>query len=123
MESQFQCVAASDPDETGFALVMLFTVVACILLANMLIAMMTNTFNNVVAEQEQNFAFNRVREMLYAEDAGALPPPFNLLALPYIAVQGCALCLTGRTDSFVPAALKAGACEWRGYPHESYCYA
>ena len=75
--------------------------------------MMPNAFNNVHAEQELNFAFNRVREMLYAEDSGALPPPFNLLSIPYMGVQAGSLLATGRTDSFVPPSLCLEAAERR----------
>jgi len=83
MQSEFDCVSKLKHKEFGMAILVLFTVISALLLANMLIASMTKTFDDVYEAQEQNFAFNRARDMMGAEHLAPLPPPLNLLSLPY----------------------------------------
>jgi len=67
----------------GTTLLMSFSVMMVLLLSNMLIASMAKTFDNVYSEQEVNFAFQKARNMLNAEFMDPLPPPLNILTMPF----------------------------------------
>ena len=73
---------------------MTFVVAMALLIANMLIASMAKTFDDVYTDQETNFAFHWARNMLNAEFLEPLPPPLNMLSMPYYVARAVLLVLS-----------------------------
>ncbi|XP_031565298.1 short transient receptor potential channel 5-like [Actinia tenebrosa] len=66
--------------ETGVFLFGLFQVLAVIVAVNMLIAMMTKSFENITSNATKKWKVSRTRIwMFWVEEGSSLPPPFNLL--------------------------------------------
>ena len=91
MQGEFECVHASERGAVGIAILHGYVITAVLLLANMLIASMAHTFDDVYSEQEKNFAFQNARVMLFAQHLDTLPPPFNLLTVPFYAARALLL--------------------------------
>jgi len=90
MAGDFGCVAGAPSHTLAIAatvILMTFVVTMALLLANMLIASMAKTFDDVYSDQETNFMFQRARNMLSCDSIDPLPPPFNLLSLPFWLVR------------------------------------
>lgn len=92
-EADFDCVASSEEAFVGMTLLFCFVVLMSLLLFNMLIAMMAKTFDDVREAQESNFLFLCVTRVLQAEDAEPVPPPLNLLSVPYWACRSARIAL------------------------------
>lgn len=82
-EGNFECVALSEEPYFGIMLLTIYLILMAVLLLNMLIAVLTRTVDDVAEAQEVNFSLLLVQLMVGAETLGALPPPFNLLSLPF----------------------------------------
>lgn len=82
-EGNFECVARSEEPYFGIMLLTIYLILMAVLLLNMLIAVLTRTVDDVAEAQEVNFSLLLVQLLVGAETLGALPPPFNLLSLPF----------------------------------------
>ena len=56
---------------------------------------MAYTFDDIYSAQDVNYAFHHARIMLNAHELDPLPPPFNLVSLPFWLVRGALLLGTG----------------------------
>ncbi|XP_013398015.1 short transient receptor potential channel 3-like [Lingula anatina] len=64
----------------GYVLYSLYIIAVAIVLLNMLIAMMSNTFEGVYNDSDVEWKFSRAELwMTYVKEYSALPPPFNIL--------------------------------------------
>jgi len=64
-------------------------VLANVLLMNLLIAIMNNTYEKVQSDSKTEWAYLRVTAIFEYDQVSALPPPLNLLTLPYYCFQWC----------------------------------
>ena len=97
-EADFSCVANSHDSFMGQTILISFMVLMCLLLMNMLIAMMAKTYDDVREAQEANFMFLCVDRVIKAEDAEPVPPPLNLFSAPFWLIRSCAALFVGRFD-------------------------
>uniref|UniRef100_A0A8C5KPH9 Short transient receptor potential channel 2 n=1 Tax=Jaculus jaculus TaxID=51337 RepID=A0A8C5KPH9_JACJA len=116
------------PEFVGRALYGIFTIVMVIVLLNMLIAMITNSFQKIEDDADVEWKFARSKLYLsYFREGLTLPVPFNILPSPkaffYLLRRicrficcGCSCCKTKKPDyppipTFVRAGAGAGAGE------------
>ncbi|KAL7303189.1 hypothetical protein TKK_0004392 [Trichogramma kaykai] len=67
-----------------------YSVINVIVLLNLLIAMMSNSYTIIEEHADMEWKFARTKLwMSYFEDAGTLPPPFNLLPQPKLLLSCC----------------------------------
>ncbi|CAB0038807.1 unnamed protein product [Trichogramma brassicae] len=67
-----------------------YSVINVIVLLNLLIAMMSNSYSIIEEHADMEWKFARTKLwMSYFEDAGALPPPFNVLPQPKLLLSCC----------------------------------
>jgi len=69
---------------------MVFLVLAVILLLNMLIAMMSETFQTAIAAGPTNFAFTKAHRVILMHREPPTPAPLYVLSLPFEVVDGIA---------------------------------
>ena len=82
VSDQIAC-SKSDSDTISIIVLELYLVVGMILLLNMLIAMMGETFNEVRARQEEEYNFLNSQIVISLDmDAGNIPPPLSFLRAP-----------------------------------------
>ena len=87
VESQIKC-AKSTGDKLTIVVLELYLVVASILMLNMLIAMMAETFSEVRARQEEEYNYLSARIVVSVElDLGDIPPPLSFLRIPWIVYK------------------------------------
>ncbi|XP_055893356.1 short transient receptor potential channel 4-like isoform X3 [Biomphalaria glabrata] len=67
--------------------------IALIVLLNMLIAMMSNSYQRIYSQADEEWKFARSKLWIsYFEDSGTLPPPFNVIPSPktvYYIIRWC----------------------------------
>ncbi|XP_012255513.2 transient-receptor-potential-like protein isoform X2 [Athalia rosae] len=69
-----------------------YSVINVIVLLNLLIAMMSNSYTLIVEHSDTEWKFARTKLwMSYFEEGGTLPPPFNLIPAPKIFLRLCGL--------------------------------
>jgi len=77
-------MAVIEPSWFGVVLVSLYALIAQILLVNLLIAMMGDTFNNVRQNIKQEWPFWRYNTILVYKFSSANPPPLNIIVVPLV---------------------------------------
>ena len=87
-DGQFQCFRESSSKVVGPFFIYSYMCISCIMLVNMLIAMMGKTFDNVFEAQESLFLFLKARTEKTWLKYPAAPPPLNFLSLPYAVCIG-----------------------------------
>ena len=83
---------------SGSLLVWLYTFLVQIVLVNLLIAMMTDTYQKIQANADNEWKFQRVTIVDEFATAFYLPPPLSLPYTIYYSVRGCAMLLQGYTQ-------------------------
>ncbi|XP_013380847.2 short transient receptor potential channel 5 [Lingula anatina] len=67
----------------GYVLFAVFNIIVVIVLINLLIAMMSHSFQKVQDNKDVEWKFARTKVwMIFFEEIGTLPPPFNLIPSP-----------------------------------------
>jgi hypothetical protein len=84
-EVPLSCLAAEGSLE-AYVTEVIYTVIVVWLLLNMLIAMMAKSFDVVWDASEVNYLLSRSQLILTWADASPVPPPLNLLSLPYMVL-------------------------------------
>ena len=93
-------------ESIGKPMMWVYLVVSQVVLVNLLIAMMGNTFSEVYADADREWKFTRLRSAIeVTERFAALPPPLNLPLTAYT------LSTYLRQRAFYPAAAK----QWRTF--------
>ena len=109
VQLNFECLKQTQHTEMGTALLMAFAFISAVLLLNMLIAVLTRTVEDVrdaegtryvarlqlspymtcmdASVADLSFSLIRVQLMAGAEDLEPLPPPFNLLSIPWLVAR------------------------------------
>jgi len=85
-EGHFECFRAASTRNLGVPAAYAYIVFTVIVLTNMLIAMMAKTFGAVVDTQTEVYFYMRARQTMVWSKYGPLPPPLNLLGLPYLLI-------------------------------------
>jgi len=67
----------------GIALVAIYALIAQVMLVNLLIAMMGDTYSNVSDNSTEEWKFYRLELVMENRSASFHPPPTNLIVLPY----------------------------------------
>jgi len=81
-----------------------YQISAVVMLANLLIASMTYTFDDVYSAQGEEFTFQNAHRMLTSNMIDPLPPPFNLLGVPFNVLRILLVVLSlGRCDMPIPS--------------------
>jgi ankyrin repeat protein len=83
----FECAHASSNAVAAWMLSFIFAVLTVVLLLNMLIAMMSKTFDNVVEALGPNYLFLFGQLCFSLLHEPPTPPPLNVLSWPYEAVM------------------------------------
>lgn len=74
----------------GELLLGLYTIASLLVAINMLIAMMSNTYQRVADDADIQWKFSRTRMwMRYLDEGSVMPPPFNLIPLPRVVRNFC----------------------------------
>lgn len=74
----------------GEVLLGLYAIASVLVAINMLIAMMSNTYQNVVNDADIQWKFSRTRMwMPYLDEGNVMPPPFNLVPPPHVVFKFC----------------------------------
>ena len=95
----------------GVALLLLFIVISILMLLNMIIAIMGQTFSNFSASAQLNGALFFARYTQDWEDATDLPPLANLLALPALAATYALQLLAAMFNALTIATYRLGGDE------------
>ncbi|XP_066021565.1 uncharacterized protein [Pocillopora verrucosa] len=88
----------------------LFLIMAVILLLNMMIALLSNTYQQVQENSLQEWSFKRAITVRTYSTYHPIPVPFNLLSVPLIVLGNLRRMCSCRTWCDTPASLKGG---WR----------
>lgn len=83
MDGQFNCLAHSSTPAIALPAMYLFVMMTSLMLVNMLIAMMTKSFDRVYEQQMLVFLFLKARQTQNWSMYPPAPPPLNVLGLPY----------------------------------------
>jgi len=86
VNTALDCMRGTQRAAIGLLLLQLFMVISILLLLNMIIAIMGQTFANFYARAQERGALHFARIVQDWEDHTDLPPLFNLLALPGASV-------------------------------------
>jgi len=103
-DGQFNCFRESSSQVVAPGLMYIFILISCIMLINMLIAMMGKTFDNVFEMQGTLFLYLKARTMRSWLEYPAAPPPLNFLSFPYAMcvafrqLRQCGLAIEMRDD-------------------------
>ena len=84
-DAYLECARASSHPRAAVMLLATFQISTSLLLVNMLIAMMAKTFDNVWEAQEVNYMYLFACTVAEWQLQPLVPPPLNLLSLPYDA--------------------------------------
>ena len=69
-----------------------YSVINVIVLLNLLIAMMSNSYSMIEEHSDTEWKFARTRLwMSYFEESSTLPPPFNILPTPKLFMKWCGI--------------------------------
>ncbi|XP_044175127.1 short transient receptor potential channel 5-like [Acropora millepora] len=81
----------------GEVLLGLYAIASLLVAINMLIAMMSNTYQRVADDADIQWKFSRTRMwMQYLDEGSVMPPPFNLIPPPRVVINFCRrLCSRG----------------------------
>jgi len=79
----FQCFTASSVGYVATFAMYLYVLTSTILLVNMLIAMMSESFSNVQANKKEYYLFLKARQIIQWNSSSPVPPPLNVLRFPY----------------------------------------
>ncbi|KAL1528755.1 hypothetical protein AB1Y20_010086 [Prymnesium parvum] len=82
-EEYIMCFSEVDDSQTAAILMTVFLGLTTIILINMLIAIMSKTFDSIFEDSENNYKVQRVRLFVAYADNADWPAPLNLLSLPY----------------------------------------
>jgi len=77
------CIRKSSIPELSWVLMATFLLVNVIMLVNLLIALMAKSFDNIFELQEKIFLYLFARQATMWQRYPAVPPPLNLLSVPY----------------------------------------
>ena len=86
-DGQFHCYAAASTGYISRPVAYVFVVFSCIILTNMLIAMMAKTFDNVTSTSTRVFLYLMAKQVTTWNQYPPLPPPLNLLSVPYYSLN------------------------------------
>ncbi|XP_044175027.1 LOW QUALITY PROTEIN: short transient receptor potential channel 4-like [Acropora millepora] len=74
----------------GEVLLALYAIASLLVAINMLIAMMSNTYQRVADDADIQWKFSRTRMwMPYLDEGNVMPPPFNLIPPPRVVINFC----------------------------------
>ncbi|XP_015765946.1 PREDICTED: short transient receptor potential channel 5-like isoform X2 [Acropora digitifera] len=74
----------------GEVLLGLYAIASLLVAINMLIAMMSNTYQRVADDADIQWKFSRTRMwMQYLDEGSVMPPPFNLIPPPRVVINFC----------------------------------
>ncbi|KAK2565951.1 Short transient receptor potential channel 5 [Acropora cervicornis] len=81
----------------GEMLLGLYAIASLLVAINMLVAMISNTYQRVADDADIQWKFSRTRMwMQYLDEGSVMPPPFNLIPPPRVVMNLCRrLCLRG----------------------------
>jgi len=79
----YNCLVASSSTYLASGFMYLYVLTSTIMLINMLIAMMAESFGRVRANELEYFLFLKARQVVAWRTYAPVPPPLNLLRLPY----------------------------------------
>jgi len=82
----FACVRSSSVPTVTWFLMVVFELITVIMLVNLLIALMAKSFDNMFELQEQHYLYLSSRQTSLWQQYPAVPPPLNLLSVPYTIV-------------------------------------
>jgi len=82
-EEYIMCFSEVDDSQTAAILMTVFLGLTTIILINMLIAIMSKTFDSIFEDSENNYKVQRVRLFVAYADNADWPAPLNLLSFPY----------------------------------------
>lgn len=93
---------------TGEVLLGLYSIISSLVALNMLIAMMSNSFQRVADDEDVQWKFSRTRMwMSYLDEGNVIPPPFNLIPPPHSVIRLC------RRFCADPSSFMRGCCTRR----------
>ncbi|XP_022789137.1 short transient receptor potential channel 3-like isoform X1 [Stylophora pistillata] len=96
---------------TGEVLLGLYTIFSIVVAINMLIAMMSNSYQRVADDADIQWKFSRTRMwMPYLDEGNVMPPPFNLIPPPHSVIRLC------RRFCADPASFMRGCCTRQDRP-------
>jgi len=84
-DGQFDCLRQSSNSSVAVVFMYFYVLITCVMLVNMLIALMAKTFDNVFEQQATQFLYIKAATMSVWLNYPAAPPPLNLFGLPYHA--------------------------------------
>jgi len=79
----YNCLKSSSGTFLASGFMYLYVLTSTIMLINMLIAMMAESFGKVRANELEYFVFLKARQVIRWRAYAPVPPPFNLLRIPY----------------------------------------
>jgi len=113
-DGQYDCFRYSAHPNLGVLYSYLMVLMTSIVLVNMLVALITKTYDEITANLTKSFMFVRSRIICEWLKYPAVPPPLNILSIPFLLVKGFLqlLVLYGRRVNrpTSPVVLKSEAC-------------
>ena len=82
-EEVFGCLELTSTPRTAALFLIYYLVMTCVLLINLLIAIMSKTFDVVIENATLNFQHLLAGQVVHSSDEWPVPPPLSLLSLPY----------------------------------------
>lgn len=84
----FQCVRNSSVGDVAWVLMAIYLVITVVMLVNLLVALMAKSFDNLYELQDQFYLYLFARQTSLWQQYPVVPPPLNLLSLPYNCLYG-----------------------------------
>lgn len=79
----YECMRKSSKGMYAWLLMVIYMLFTLVMMMNLLIALMAKTFDNIYEYQELYYLFLSARSTSLWQRYPAVPPPFNLLGMPY----------------------------------------
>jgi hypothetical protein len=87
-DGNLDCLRMSSMPEMSWLLMAAYLLINVIMLVNLLIALMAKSFDNIVEVQGQLYLYLFARQTSLWQQYPAVPPPFNLISVPYYVGSG-----------------------------------
>jgi len=93
-DAAFECVRKSSMPEITWVLMAAFLLTTVIMLVNLLIAMMSKSFDTIFELQDKIYLYLFARQASLWQVYPSVPPPLNLLSIPFELLSALRCCLS-----------------------------